>query len=148
MILSNSIHLPAKHMMILFLIAEYHFIVYMYTFSLAILQLRDIGCFQVLTIKNKAAVSIVEQVSLWDGGASFGYMLRNSIAMSSYRTIPSFLRSHQIDFQRCCTSLHSYQQWRSVPFPVENWFYCFDLVRNLHVQMLKVLVPNLFLIYQ
>ena len=33
-----------------------------------------LGCFQFLAITMKAAVNIVEQVSLWDGGASFGYM--------------------------------------------------------------------------
>lgn len=29
---------------------------------------------QFLSIMNKAVMNIVEQVSLWDGGASFGYM--------------------------------------------------------------------------
>ena len=33
-----------------------------------------LGCFQFLAIMNKAAMNIVEQVSLWDGGASFEYM--------------------------------------------------------------------------
>ena len=48
-------------------------------------------------------------------GHLFGYMPRSGIAGSWGRTIPSFLRNHQIDFQRVCTSLYSNQQWRSVP---------------------------------
>ena len=35
-----------------------------------------LGCFQFLPIMNKAAMKIVEQVSLWNGEASFGYMSR------------------------------------------------------------------------
>ena len=31
-------------------------------------------CFQFLAIMNKAAMNIVEQVALWDGGSSFGFM--------------------------------------------------------------------------
>ena len=41
-----------------------------------------LGCFQFLAIMNKAAMNIVEQVSLWYGGASFGYMPRSGIAES------------------------------------------------------------------
>ena len=74
-----------------------------------------LGCFQFLAITNKAAMSIVEHVSLWYGGVSFGHMPRSDIVGSSGRDIPNFLRIHQIDFQNGCTSLHSNQQWRSVP---------------------------------
>jgi hypothetical protein len=55
--------------------------------------------------KNKAAMNIVEQVSFWDGGTFFG---------SLGRTIPSFLRKLQINFQRGCTCFQSQQQWESV----------------------------------
>jgi hypothetical protein len=71
-----------------------------------------LGCFQIMD--NKAAVNIVEQVSLWDGRVSFRYMPRYSIAGSWGRAILHILRSCQIDFQSGCTSFHSYQQWRSV----------------------------------
>jgi hypothetical protein len=74
-----------------------------------------LGCSQFLAITNKAAMNIGEQVSLWDGGTSFGHMPRSGIARSSGRSIPSFLRNSQIYFQYGCTSLHSHQQWRSVP---------------------------------
>jgi hypothetical protein len=38
------------------------------------------GCFQFLAITNKAAMNIVEQVTLWDVGTSFGYMPRSGTA--------------------------------------------------------------------
>jgi hypothetical protein len=38
-------------------------------------------------------MNILEQVSLWDGKASFGYMPSSGIAGSWGRTIPSFLRN-------------------------------------------------------
>jgi hypothetical protein len=41
-----------------------------------------LGHFQFLAITNKTAIDIVEQVSGWDAGASFGYMPRNDIAGS------------------------------------------------------------------
>jgi hypothetical protein len=47
------------------------------------------------------------------------YMLEHllsGIAGSSDSTMLNFLRNHQTDFQSCCTSLQSHQQWRSVPF--------------------------------
>ena len=60
-------------------------------------------------------MNTVEQASLWYGGASFGYISRDSMPRSWGRTIYNLLRNHQIDFQSDCTSLQSYQQWRSVP---------------------------------
>ena len=44
-----------------------------------------IGCFQLLAIMNKTVMDIVEQVALWCGGMSFGYMPRCGIAGSSGR---------------------------------------------------------------
>jgi hypothetical protein len=77
-----------------------------------------LGSFQLLDIINKAAMNIVEYVSLLPVGASSGYMPRSSIAVSSGSTMSSFLRSCQTYFQSGCTSLQSHQQWRSVPlFP-------------------------------
>jgi hypothetical protein len=69
-----------------------------------------LSCFEFLAIIDKAAMNIVEQVSLWDVGASFEYMPRSGIVGSSSRTSPNFLRNHHIHFQSGCTSLYSHQQ--------------------------------------
>ena len=74
-----------------------------------------LGSFQLLAIINKAAMNIVEHVSLLQVGASSGYMPRSGIAGSSSRTMSNFLRNCQTDFQSGCTSLQSHQKWRSVP---------------------------------
>jgi len=74
--------------------------------------------FQLLAIINKAAMNIVEHVSLLYVGASFGYMAKRGIAVSSGSSMSNFLRNLQTDYQNGCTSLQSHQQWRSVPcFP-------------------------------
>jgi hypothetical protein len=73
-----------------------------------------LGCFQLLSIINKAAMNIVEHVSLIHVGACSGYMPRSGIAGSSSSAMCSFLRNCQTDFQSGCTSLQSHQQWRSV----------------------------------
>jgi hypothetical protein len=36
---------------------------------------KHLGCFQFLASPNKTVMNIIEQMSLWDVGASFGYML-------------------------------------------------------------------------
>jgi len=71
-----------------------------------------LGSFQLLAIINKAALNIVEHVSLSYVGAYFGYMPKRGISGSS---MSNFLRNLQTDFQNGCTSLQSHQQWRSVP---------------------------------
>ena len=76
---------------------------------------KHLGSFQLLAIINKAAINIVEHVSLLHVGAYSGYMPRSGIAGSSSNTMCNFLRNHQTDLQSGCTSLQSYQQWRSVP---------------------------------
>jgi len=74
-----------------------------------------LGSLQLQTIINKAAMSIVEHVSLSYVGASFAYMPRSGIAGSSGSTICNFLRNFQTDIHSVCTSLQSHQEWRSVP---------------------------------
>jgi hypothetical protein len=65
-----------------------------------------LGSFQLLAIINKAAMNIVEHVSLLHVGASSGYMPRSGIAGSSGSTMSIFLRNHQTDFQNGCTPRH------------------------------------------
>jgi hypothetical protein len=60
-------------------------------------------------------MNIVEFMPMWHAGASFGHVPKSGIAVSSGRSIFYFMRDFQIDFQSSCTSLQSYQQWRSVP---------------------------------
>ena len=59
---------------------------------------EHLGSFQLLAIINKAAMNIVEHVSLLYVGASSGYMARSGIAGSSGSTMSSFLRNCQTDF--------------------------------------------------
>jgi hypothetical protein len=47
---------------------------------------------------------------------SFGYIPKSGIAGSNGRSMFNFLSSLQIFFQSDCTSLHSHQQCKSVPF--------------------------------
>jgi hypothetical protein len=47
---------------------------------------------------------------------SFGYIPKSGIAGSHGRSMFRFLRSLQIFFQSGCTSLHSHQQCKRVPF--------------------------------
>lgn len=61
---------------------------------------------QFLAIINRKGMNVIEQVSLWHGGVSFGLMPRRGIAGSSGRSIPNFQKNHHIDFQCDCTSLH------------------------------------------
>ena len=82
-----------------------------------------LGCFQVLTITNNAAMNIVEHMSLWHGWVFFGYIPKSVITGSWGMLFPNFLRNHHTDIQRGCTNLHSHQQCRSVPFitqPVQH----------------------------
>ena len=44
------------------------------------------------------------------------YIPKSGIAGSWGRLFPNFLRNHHTDIQRGSTSLHSHQQYRSVPF--------------------------------
>jgi hypothetical protein len=47
---------------------------------------------------------------------SFGYIFKSGTAGSYGRCMFRFLRSLQIFFQSDCTSLHSHQQCKRVPF--------------------------------
>jgi hypothetical protein len=74
-----------------------------------------LGSFQMLAIINRAAMNIVEHVSLLPVGTFSGYKPRRGIAGSSGSTMSSFLRNCQTDFRSGCSSLQSHQQWSNVP---------------------------------
>jgi hypothetical protein len=53
-----------------------------YIFFIHSSDLGHLGCFQLLTITNKAAMKIVEEVPLWHGLATLGYIPKSDITES------------------------------------------------------------------
>ena len=92
MIFSCSINLPAKFMEFWFLKAKY----FSYcingthknsTFSVSFLPVvvssgcfQHAGCFQILVIRKRSVMNIVEHLSLWYGRTSFRYIPRRGMA--------------------------------------------------------------------
>jgi hypothetical protein len=75
---------------------------------------------------------------------SFGYIPKSGIAGSNGRSMFSFWSSLQIVFQSGCTSLHSQQQYKRVPF----FPACGDSLNCVFIWFVELSISNISRIFR
>jgi len=106
--------------------AELYSIVYIYHIFLIQSSINGhLCCCHILAIENSAAMNIWVHVSFLSRVLS-GYMPKSGIVGSYGSSVYRFLRYLHSDLHGGCTSVHSHQQCRSVPFsphPIQHLLF-------------------------